>query len=245
MKKLFKFSILVTLILAFGCSGKTEKEDKSPSSDGEKKVQSNNGLVDTMNQSKKVNITPPAPKAKVAAKPYVHPKPTPGNPIVVMETNMGTIEIELFKDKAPISTANFIKYVEAKFYDGTIFHRIKDDFMIQGGGFKEDLTEKGGKFPPIKNEADNGLSNARGTIAMARTNVVDSATAQFFINVVDNKRLDHRGPGRRFGYAVFGQVIKGMEVADKIKDIPRVNKGGPFLWFPSQSVVIKKVELKK
>ncbi|MBN2724460.1 MAG: peptidylprolyl isomerase [Deltaproteobacteria bacterium] len=170
----------------------------------------------------------------------------PGNPVVVMETNMGKIELELFKDKSPISVENFLKYIKNGHYSGTIFHRIKSDFMIQGGGFTKDKKEKTKDLlPPIKNEADNGLVNKCGTISMARTNVVDSATAQFFINVVDNNRLNHRGPGRRFGYAVFGQVLNGMDVVNKIKNIPTVNEGGPFVWMPSKTVEILKVTLKK
>lgn len=145
-------------------------------------------------------------------------------PVVLMKTSMGDIKIELNRKKAPISVDNFLAYAKDGYYDGTLFHRVIKGFMIQGGGYTEDLykpphsaqTKK--TRPPIKNEANNGLSNARGTIAMARTNVVDSATSQFFINVVNNQRLDYRNP-RNYGYAVFGKVIEGMDVADKIRNV--------------------------
>src|SRR3972149_3391924 len=138
-----------------------------------------------------------------------------GSPMVVMKTSMGTIKIELDEAKAPVTVKNFLAYVDEGFYDGTIFHRVIDGFMVQGGGFTADMTQKPTK-PAIKNEAGNGLKNLRGTIVMARTSVVDSATAQFFINVVDNAFLDHRDetPGG-FGYAVFGRVVEGMDVVDK------------------------------
>ncbi len=144
-------------------------------------------------------------------------------PQVVLETTMGDIVLELDREKAPVTVANFIKYAESKHYDGTVFHRVIKDFMIQGGGHTADLTEKEtGK--PIVNEATNGLKNVRGSIAMARTNDPDSATAQFFINVVDNAKLDHQGE-ERFGYAVFGKVVKGMDVVDKIREVKTGDKG--------------------
>lgn len=142
-----------------------------------------------------------------------------GNPHVILETNLGTMEVELYADKAPISTKNFLAYADEGYYTGTIFHRIIPTFMIQGGGFSKTMQKKPTKAP-IKNEADNGVSNARGTLAMARTGVVDSATAQFFINVVDNARLDHRSKDARgYGYAVFGKVVSGMDVVDKIRNV--------------------------
>ena len=148
------------------------------------------------------------------------------NPQVVMETSMGTVKIELFKDKAPISTRNFLSYVKDAYYDGTVFHRVIKSFMVQGGGMDADLQPKKTKFA-IKNEAANGLKNTRGTLAMARTSVVDSATSQFFINVVDNAFLDHTGKTPdRFGYAVFAQVIEGMDVVDAIREVKTGNKGG-------------------
>ena len=135
-----------------------------------------------------------------------------------IKTTLGTIEIELEDEKAPVSTKNFDKYVEDKFYDGTIFHRVIDGFMIQGGGLTADMKEKNNR-PPIENEAKKSkLKNVRGTLAMARTNDVNSATSQFFINVKDNDFLNHQGD-KKFGYAVFGKVTKGMDVVDKIKAV--------------------------
>jgi cyclophilin family peptidyl-prolyl cis-trans isomerase len=148
------------------------------------------------------------------------------NPQVLMETSMGNIKIELFKDKAPISARNFLSYVNDGFYDGLVFHRVIKNFMIQGGGMDESMQPKKTKFA-IKNEAANGLSNMRGTIAMARTNVIDSATSQFFINVVDNKFLDYKGKtADLFGYAVFGQVVEGMDVVDAIREVKTGSKAG-------------------
>ncbi|MBT1071335.1 peptidylprolyl isomerase [Pelotalea chapellei] len=148
------------------------------------------------------------------------------NPQVLMETSMGNITIELFKEKAPITVKNFLTYVKEGFYDGLIFHRVIKDFMIQGGGMNEQLEQKKPKFA-IKNEATNGLSNKRGTLAMARTAIVDSATSQFFINTVDNAFLDHQGKqADRFGYCVFGQVTDGMEVVDQIRAVKTGTKNG-------------------
>jgi peptidyl-prolyl cis-trans isomerase A (cyclophilin A) len=142
-----------------------------------------------------------------------------GNPKVLIQTSMGDIELELNADKAPVSVANFLEYVNSGFYTNTVFHRVIKGFMIQGGGFDKDLVEKPTR-EPIKNEAGNGLSNKRGTIAYARTNVVNSATSQFFINHKDNAFLDHRDESDRgFGYVVFGKVIKGMDVVDKIAQV--------------------------
>jgi len=143
------------------------------------------------------------------------------NPRVLMKTTKGDIIIELYPDKAPITVKNFLSYVDEKFYDGTIFHRVIKGFMIQGGGLTPDLKTKPEKNPPIKNEATNGLKNLRGTIAMARTPDIDSATCQFFINLVDNPFLDHvPNDPAHFGYAVFGKVVQGMEVVDAIANVP-------------------------
>ena len=157
-----------------------------------------------------------------------------------VETSLGSIELALDAEKAPITVSNFVKYAKIGHYDGTIFHRVIDGFMIQGGGFTPDLQQKQTQ-PPIKNEAANGLKNARGTIAMARTMVVDSATSQFFINLKDNVFLDYRSPDPRgFGYAVFGKVTKGLEVVDKIAKVKTGNCGymGDV---PEETVLIKKV----
>jgi peptidyl-prolyl cis-trans isomerase A (cyclophilin A) len=141
------------------------------------------------------------------------------NPQVVLDTSLGKIVLELDQDKAPISTKNFLQYVDAGHYNGTVFHRVIADFMIQGGGFTADLKQKPMQ-PPIKNEADNGLKNLKGTVAMARTGIVDSATAQFFINTVDNGMLDHRSKDQAgYGYAVFGKVVEGMDVVEKIRNV--------------------------
>ncbi len=138
------------------------------------------------------------------------------NPKVLLKTSKGDITIELYQDKAPITCKNFLTYVDEKFYDGTIFHRVIKGFMIQGGGLTTDFRQKATKSP-IKNEAANGLKNLRGTIAMARTGIVDSATCQFFINHVDNLFLDHKdNTPEGYGYAVFGKVVKGMEIVDAI-----------------------------
>jgi cyclophilin family peptidyl-prolyl cis-trans isomerase len=144
---------------------------------------------------------------------------------VVIETSLGKMEVELNAEAAPKTVANFLAYVDKKHYDGTIFHRVIPGFMIQGGGMDANMKEKS-TGEPIKNEATNGLKNDRGTLAMARTNIVDSATAQFFINVKDNAFLNHKAPNpREFGYAVFGKVTSGMEVADQIVAVPRGRKG--------------------
>lgn len=148
------------------------------------------------------------------------------NPVVALETSMGTITITLNKEKAPISVRNFLNYVKENYYDGLIFHRVIKDFMVQGGGMDATLTQKKTKFA-IKNEATNGLLNKRGTVAMARTSMVDSATSQFFINTVDNAFLDNRGKTPElFGYAVFGEVTGGMEVVDAIRLVKTGNKAG-------------------
>jgi cyclophilin family peptidyl-prolyl cis-trans isomerase len=146
------------------------------------------------------------------------------NPKVLIKTSKGDITLELFADKAPITVNNFLSYVDEKFYNGTIFHRVIKDFMIQGGGFTPEFLEKATK-PPIKNEAANGLKNLRGTIAMARTPEIDSATCQFFINHVDNLGLDHKDNTEHFGYAVFGKVVSGMDVVDAIASVLTMTKG--------------------
>jgi peptidyl-prolyl cis-trans isomerase A (cyclophilin A) len=160
------------------------------------------------------------------------------NPVVVMDTSMGKITVELFEEKAPITVKNFLRYVDEKHYDGTVFHRVIPDFMVQGGGFQPGMKEKKEKHDPIKNEGGNGVSNKRGTIAMARTNDPDSATAQFYINVKDNPGLD-RSAGKA-GYAAFGQVIDGMDVVDKIRKVETANRGGHGD-VPINDVVIKSV----
>jgi cyclophilin family peptidyl-prolyl cis-trans isomerase len=173
------------------------------------------------------------------------------NPIVIMETSAGTIKIELYQEKAPITVKNFLGYVDDKFYDGTIFHRVigkpgsKKDFMVQGGGFEPGMKEKKVK-DPIKNEASNGLSNERGTLAMARTPESDSATAQFFINLVHNAGLDKENTDDKVGYCVFGRVLEGMDVVDKIKavKVKNIEENGRVKYdnVPLEDVVIKSIK---
>ena len=157
------------------------------------------------------------------------------NPSVILDTSEGEIRLELFADKAPISVANFLAYVDAKHYDGTIFHRVIEDFMVQGGGFDAGMKQKPTQAP-IKNEANNGLQNEPYTVAMARTSDVDSATSQFFINTADNVFLNHGG--RDFGYCVFAKVIKGTEVVDKIGGCDTGMKAG-MKDVPTTAITIK------
>jgi cyclophilin family peptidyl-prolyl cis-trans isomerase len=179
-------------------------------------------------------VAGPAPQA---------PTPAPGNPTVVISTSLGDITVELYRDRAPVSAENFLQYVKEGFYPGTIFHRVIPGFMIQGGGFTTDMEEKPTR-PPIRNEATNGLNNIRGTLAMARTESLRSATAQFFINVADNRiKLDHHGYSPEdFGYAVFGRVLSGIEVADKIAAV-KTARNGPHENVPVDPVVIKGVRV--
>ncbi|OEZ89574.1 peptidyl-prolyl cis-trans isomerase A precursor [Janthinobacterium sp. HH107] len=177
--------------------------------------------------------------AVVAAAPATALDPTPH---VALKTSMGEIVLELNQEKAPQSVANFLQYVKSGYYKGTVFHRVIDGFMIQGGGFDKNMKQKATKAP-IKNEAQNGLQNVTYSIAMARTGDPHSATAQFFINVNDNGALDY--PGRDgFGYTVFGKVIKGMDVVDKIKAVPVADKG-PHQNVPVTPVVIESATLLK
>lgn len=166
-----------------------------------------------------------------------------GNPQAVMHTSMGDIQLELFADKAPATVANFTSYARSGFYDGTIFHRVIGSFMIQGGGFTPDMQKKA-TGEPIQNEATNGVSNSRGTIAMARTNDPHSATAQFFINVGNNTNLDFTGEenSRSWGYAVFGRVVSGMEVVDAIRNVS-TETVGPYANVPVEPVTIDTIEI--
>jgi cyclophilin family peptidyl-prolyl cis-trans isomerase len=148
-----------------------------------------------------------------------------GKPRIIMETSMGKMVIALFDDQAPVTCKNFRTYVQDRYFDGLIFHRVIPGFMIQGGGFEPGLKKRPSRAP-IMNEAHNGLKNKRGTLSMARTNDINSATAQFFINVNDNRSLDHRSMRMdEYGYAVFGQVVEGMDVADAIVSVPRGQRG--------------------
>ena len=164
--------------------------------------------------------------------------------MIIIKTSFGNISVELFEKESPITVANFLEYVRSGFYNGTIFHRVIPGFMIQGGGMDRDFIQKKGNAP-IKNEATNQISNTRGTIAMARTMVVDSATSQFFINLVDNSFLDFRNPtAQGFGYAVFGKVTKGLETVDKIAKV-QTGSRGMHQDVPVKPVVIKKVTVEE
>ncbi len=160
---------------------------------------------------------------------------------VEIKTSHGTIQVELYPEKAPATVENFLQYVDSEFYDGTIFHRVIRGFMIQGGGFDQHDRRKT-TSPPIRNEADNGLTNKAGSLAMARTNQIDSATSQFFINLSDNDFLNHRGkyPGV-FGYAVFGQVVAGMDVVEKIGNQKTYNRNNLFQDYPERQIIIESI----
>jgi peptidyl-prolyl cis-trans isomerase B (cyclophilin B) len=161
------------------------------------------------------------------------------NPSIIITTSKGTIKAELFEDKAPGTVKNFLSYVDESFFDGTIFHRVIPNFMIQGGGFEPGMNQKKVKAP-IKNESDNRVANERGTLAMARTNQPDSATAQFFINVTDNGFLNKSQSSDGVGYCVFGKVTEGLDVVDKIKAVPTGSKGGHGD-VPVQDVIIESI----
>jgi cyclophilin family peptidyl-prolyl cis-trans isomerase len=165
------------------------------------------------------------------------------NPVVLVETSLGNFKIELFEDKAPVTVKNFLQYVNDKHYDGTVFHRVISDFMIQGGGFEPGMKEKKTR-DPIKNESSNGLSNQKYTVAMARTREPNSATAQFYVNVKDNTFLDKAKAQDGVGYCVFGRVIDGTDVVDKIKAVETGNAKGHEN-VPTKDVVIKSIKVVK
>lgn len=166
------------------------------------------------------------------------------HPVVILTTTMGLIKVELYPNKAPLSVKNFLAYVGEKFYDGTVFHRVIPSFMIQGGGFTKDMQQRT-THAPITNEAGNGLKNEEGTLAMARTNDVNSATAQFFINVNTNSFLDHRDESAQgYGYAVFGKVVEGMDVVHKIEHV-QTQTTGSYQNVPAVPIVIKSIVAEK
>jgi len=163
---------------------------------------------------------------------------------IVIDTSMGAVTAELYPAKAPLTVSNMLAYIDAKFYDATIFHRVIDGFMIQGGGFTRDMIQKKTQAP-VRNEADNGLRNERGTLAMARTMIVDSATSQFFINLIDNNFLDFKSKtDAGWGYCVFGKVVDGMDVVDKIAKA-RTDMSGRFQNVPVEPIVINSIRRKK
>jgi len=175
--------------------------------------------------------------------PAAVPQPAPGNPVVVIETSAGTITAELYKDRAPVSVENFLQYVRDKHYDGTIWHRVVAGYVIQGGGYTPQMVERATR-PPIQNEATNGLSNRRGTLAMARLRSARSATSQFYINLSDNAALDHSGfSPDSFGYAVFGRVLTGMEAVDKIGSVKTGTRDG-MDEVPIEPVLISSVTIR-
>ena len=236
------FTVIVFLLGIVGCSSAPPEEEaaeKAPEPKLEEPVKEPEP-VET------AKLEPPAPEPKAA--PKVEPKPAPKpeppkaptKPVVVMETSKGTIKVELNPERAPITVKNFLEYVDDKFYDGTIFHRVMPNFMIQGGGFNPAMGEKKTR-DPIKIESDNGLANLRGTIAMARTSNPNSATSQFFINHKTNGALDKSNPrGDGWGYAVFGKVIEGLDVVDAIAAVPTgFNKGHGNV--PTEPVMIKSI----
>lgn len=218
-KTLAMTALMFSLLTVVGCSGRDD-EAAAPEP----------GAAPTPQPA----VTPAAPVEPAAA-----PEPEAETPPVVrIKTDKGDIVIELNPEKAPITVENFLEYVDAGFYDGTIFHRVISTFMVQGGGFTPDYQEKA-TGPPIRNEAANGLLNLRGTVAMARTSEVDSATAQFFINVVDNDQLDHAGDDPpSFGYCVFGKVVEGMDVVDRIRHVDTARRG-TMRDVPREHVVIR------
>ena len=201
--------------------------------------------VPTGTPSPKPGQAPPGTRP-VQAPPLQAPAdaPAPGNPVVVVSTSLGDITLELFKDRAPVSVENFLQYVTEGFYPETVFHRVKKGFMIQGGGYTASLAEKPTR-PPIQNEATNGLHNARGTVGMARRAALRSGTSQFYINLVDNRMLDHTGyTPDEFGYAVFGRVLSGMDVVDRIAAVP-TKTTADMEDVPVDPVIIKSVRVVK
>lgn len=198
-----------------------------------------------------VGIPIKAAAGQTSARPYQAPPlqvpgdtPAPGNPVVDISTSLGDITLELFKDRAPVSVENFLTYVGERFYEDTVFHRVKKGFMVQGGGYTANLAEKP-THPPIQNEATNGLRNLRGTLAMARRATLRSATSQFYINVADNRMLDHTGYSPdEFGYAVFGRVLTGMDVVDRLASVATTTKGD-MEDVPVEPVIIKSVHVVK
>jgi cyclophilin family peptidyl-prolyl cis-trans isomerase len=185
----------------------------------------------------------PKPQAPAQPQPQAPLTPAPGNPVAVISTTMGDVTVELFKDRAPVSVANFLQYVADGFYSGTIFHRVERGFVVQGGGYTPELVRKSTR-PPVQNEATNGLRNTRGTLAMARTLELRSATSEFYFNVANNAVLDHRGyTPREFGYAVFGRVLSGMDVVDRMAGV-EVRRAGDHDTVPVEPIVIKSITVK-
>ena len=229
--------IAVLLAVAAGCGSDTAPESEAPPPEP---VTKSAPVEEPPPAEEPAVETPPATTAKVEPPPKKAEPKAPGAPVVVMTTSKGVIRIELDPAKAPLSTENFLSYVDAKYYDGTIFHRVIPNFMIQGGGFTAAMEKKETRAP-IQNEAKNGLRNLRGTISMARTQNPHSATAQFYINHVDNAMLDQAGqPPGGWGYAVFGKVAEGMDVVDAIANV-KTGLAAGMEDVPTEPIVIESV----
>ena len=242
---------LTAMALAAGCQKTEQASDSAASTSADKAEPATERDAEPPTETAKPvgEATPAEPvetpsaatePAKTVAPAEASAEPAAGPPVVEIETSLGTIVIELNPEKAPITVENFLSYVDDKAYDGTIFHRVMKGFMIQGGGFEPGLKQRPTKAP-IKNESNNGLKNPRGTIAMARTQVLDSATSQFFINHKDNTAmLDYPTQG---GYCVFGKVVEGLDVVDKIAAVKVANRG-PYEAVPADDVMIVAVRRK-
>lgn len=214
--------VCVTILAVAGCGGSEAPPPEEP--------------------SEEVSAMPDHPESASPEAETSSPDITGGLPVVEMKTSLGTIRLELYPEEAPKTVENFLAYTREGFYDGTIFHRVIEGFMIQGGGFTSDMTEKGTRSP-IENEADNGLKNERGTIAMARTMEPHSASSQFFINSKDNPPLNYSDKSvRGWGYAVFGRVVEGIEVVDAIEGVATTNRSG-HQDVPVEPVIIESVRL--
>lgn len=233
---LFVLIVAIGLLIATGCGGSPPPEEQAPEKTAEPAAEA---PAETP-PAEPVEKEEPAPPPEKKAEPQAKQAAPAGNPVVAMETSKGTIKIEVYPDKAPETVANFLRYVDDGFYNGTIFHRVKPNFMIQGGGMTPDMTEKQTRAP-IKNESANGLANLRGTIAMARTPDPHSASSQFFINHRTNGFLNRDSAQDGWGYCVFGKVTEGMDVVDAIAAVPTGNKAG-HADVPVEPVVIKSVK---
>ncbi len=237
MRMLLAATLFSVLVLSLGCGPSAPPEEKVEEPAPVTKAEEPPPEPEEVETAK---LEPPKPELepKVAEKPKPKPKPKPaGPPVVIMETSKGTIKIELNPERAPGTVKNFLAYVDSKFYDGTIYHRVMPGFMIQGGGFTPDMREKPNRAP-IKNESGNSLANLRGTIAMARTGAPHSATSQFYINHKTNQALDRAHAQDGWGYCVFGKVIEGLDVVDAIAGVATgINKGHRNV--PVEPVLIK------
>ena len=233
--------ILLLMIFVAGCSVNNNADDQN--SDDLKPLTFNNNADQTNSTNQNNQMTDQNLGVQAEQnQPVSSASQSETGELALIKTNLGDIKIKLYSESAPITVTNFKKYINEKFYDGTIFHRVIDSFMVQGGGFDTAGNQKA-TSDPIKNEAKNGLSNKRGTLAMARTMVTDSATSQFFINLVDNNFLDYKDDAN-YGYAVFGEVVDGMDVVDKIAKVETGNHGVNQDW-PVENVVINSIEMVK